>query len=39
VFDVETSAAIVFTVRNGRATRFDMLGVNDRPWARAVRDE
>jgi hypothetical protein len=39
VFDVETSAAIVFTVRNGRATGFDMLGVNDRPWARAVRDE
>ena len=39
VVDVETRGSIVFTIRSGRASRFDMLGADDRLWAKAVREQ
>lgn len=36
-FDVETDAKLIFRMNGGKATGFDMLGVDDAPWGRAVR--
>lgn len=37
VFDVETEAKLVFSVENGRATGFELFGLNGRPWGQATR--
>jgi hypothetical protein len=39
VFDLETGASIVFSVRNGRASGFVMLGADDRRRAKAEREQ